>query len=115
MATCKMEPAELVTKLISPKMRLVPQLINTETPRPSSTRMGSAQLVVVMTRITKIIAMTATVIMLICCSVDVVASALDMAEPVMAPSSPTISRIASVASISFSELTVTVNRALFFL
>lgn len=110
-----MEPAELVTKLISPKMRLVPQLINTETPRPSSTRMGSAQLVVVMTRITKIIAMTATVIMLICCSVDVVASALDMAEPVMAPSSPTISRIASVASISFSELTVTVNRALFFL
>ena len=65
MATCKIEPAELVTKLISPKMRLVPQLMKTETPSPRSTRIGSAQLVVVMTKMSQIIAITATVMMLI--------------------------------------------------
>ena len=111
MATCRMEPAEFVTKLISPKMRLVPQLMKTETPRPKSTMTGSAQLLVVITKIRKMMAMAAAVMMLIWLSVEVVASALDMAEPVMAPSSPTIWRMASVAAICFSVSIVTLKSA----
>ena len=111
MATCRIEPAEFVTNEISPKMRLVPQLMKTEAPSPASTSSGSAQDVVVMTRIARMMAMTAAVMMLIWLSVDVVASALDMAEPVMAPSSPTISRIWSVASICLFGSTVTVKSA----
>ena len=112
MASCKILPAALVTKEISPKIKLLPPLSRMATPRPRKTQSGSSHDFVVRIRISRTKITAKTVMIRISLTVLLVAMAVSTADPVMALSSPMISRISSTAVSSFSSSRVTVKRAL---
>ena len=107
-----MLPAAFVTNEISPKIKLLPLLIIMAIPKPIITINGSIQDVVVRIKTTSTNITAMTVIFCISETVLVVATAVETALPVIALSSPMISRIASTAEIRQSSSIVTLNNAL---
>ena len=107
-----MLPAALVTKDISPNIRLLPALMTTATPSPASSRNGSAKEVVVRSSTSSTNATAMAAMVEISLTVLVVATAVETALPVMALSSPMIWRMASTAVMRFSLAMVTENSAL---
>ena len=107
-ANCSTLPAAFVTKLISPKTRLLPALSTVATPSPARTMTGSAQFEVVSVRMNQTKSTAITVMSRTSATVPVVASAVETASPVSAPVSPAISRTAATASILCSSEMVSV-------
>ena len=101
----------MVTNEIVPNIRLVPLLIIMATPSPAITTIGSIHDVVVSINIMITTKMANTVTKLTSFTVPVVATAVDTAFPVMALSSPIMSRILLTVATFFSSSMVTVNNA----
>ena len=116
-ASCSTLPAALVTKEISPKIRLVPRFSIIATPMVIIKSTGSNQEVVVRRRTINTIGSAIIMIFWISLLVCTGESTSVTAVPDIALSSPMIFRISSTAAAFFSSssLTVTENMALEFL